>query len=52
MKKAPYDDANFEKNKMIVSCLIKRVEVSIGYKLKVEFNIDLEQFMVGIDKVA
>ena len=41
----------FEK-KMIVNCLIKRVEVFRGYKLKVEFNIDFEQFMVGIDRVA
>ena len=47
-----YDEASFEKKKMIVSCLIKRVEVCRGYKLKVEFNIDFEQFMVGIDKVA
>ena len=37
---------------MIVICLIKKVEVCGGYKLKVEFNIDFEQFMVGIDKVA
>ena len=47
-----YDEASFEKKKMIVNCLIKRVEVSRGYKLKVELNIDFEQFMVGIDKVA
>ena len=47
-----YDEASFEKKKMIVNCLIKRVEVSRGYKLKVEFNIVFEQFMVGIDKVA
>ena len=47
-----YDEASFEKKKMIANCLIKRVEVSRGYKLKVEFNIDFEQFMVGIDKVA
>lgn len=46
------DEASFEKKKMIVSCLIKRVEVSRGYKLQIEFNIDFEQFMVGIDKVA
>ena len=38
-----YDDASFEKKKMIVNCLIKRVEVCRGYKLKVEFNIDFEQ---------
>ena len=37
---------------MIVNCLIKRAEVSRGYKLKVEFNIDFQQLMVGIDKVA
>ena len=47
-----YDEASFEKKKMIVNCLIKRVEVCLGYKLKVEFNIDFEQFMVGIDKVG
>ena len=47
-----YDEASFEKKKMIVNCLIKRVEVFRGYKLKIEFNIDFEQFMVGIDKVA
>lgn len=47
-----YDEASFEKKKMIVNCLIKRVEVSRGYKLKVEFNIDFEQFMMGIDKAA
>lgn len=37
---------------MIVNCLIKRVEVSRGYKLKAEFNIDFQQFIMGIDKVA
>lgn len=47
-----YDEASFEKKKMIVNYLVKRVEVCRGYKLKVEFNIDFEQFMVGIDKVA
>lgn len=45
-----YDEASFEKKKMIVNCLIKRVEVCRGYKLKVEFNIDFQQFMIGIDK--
>ena len=47
-----YDEASFEKKKMIVNCLIKRIEVSRGYKLKVEFYIDFQQFMVGIDKAA
>ncbi len=30
----------------------KRVDVFRGYKLKIDFNIEFEQFMVGIDKVA
>ena len=47
-----YDEASFEKKKMIVNCLINQAEVCRGYKLKVEFNIDFEQFMVGIDKAA
>ncbi len=47
-----YDEASFEKKKMIVNCLIKRVDVFRGYKLKIDFNIDFEQFMVGIDNVA
>lgn len=47
-----YDEASFEKKKMIVNYLIKRVEVSRGYKLNIEFNINFDQFMVGIDKVA
>lgn len=34
---------------MIVSCLIKRVEVYWDYKLHVDFNIDFEQFSLEID---
>jgi len=37
---------------MIVNCLIKRVEVSRGHKLKVEFDIGFEQFMVVLEKRA
>ncbi len=47
-----YDNASFEKKKMIVNCLIKRVDVFRGYKLKIDFSIDFEQFMVGLDKTA
>ncbi len=47
-----YDTACFEKKKMIVNCLIKRVDVFRGYKLKIDFNFNFEQFMVGLDKVA
>ena len=47
-----YDDASFEKKKMIVNYLIKRVEVSRGYKLNIEFNIDFEQFTNGLEIAA
>ena len=44
-----YDQANLEAKKMIVNCLIKRVEVYRDYKLHIDFNIDLEQFSLGAD---
>ena len=44
-----YDQANLEAKKMIVNCLIKRVEVYRDYKLHIDFNIDLEQFALGMD---
>ena len=47
-----YDEASFEKKKMIVNYMIKRVEVSKEYELKIDFNFNFEQFVVGIDKVA
>ena len=47
-----YDQANLEAKKMIVNCLIKRVDVYRGYKVHIEFNIDLEQFDLDIDTFA
>ena len=47
-----YDNASPEAKKMIVNCLIKRVEVHRGYKLHVEFDIDLDQFSLGMDIVT
>lgn len=47
-----YDQANLESKKMIVNCLIKRVEVCRDYKLHIDFNIDLEQFSLGMDIVT
>lgn len=44
-----YDTASVEAKKMIVNCLIKRVEVSRGYKLHIDFNIDFAQFSQGLD---
>ena len=43
-----YDGANLKAKKMIVNCLIKRIEVYRDYKLHIDFNIDLEQFMTSI----
>ena len=37
---------------MIVNCLIRRIEVSRDYKLHLDFNIDFEQFNLGLDAVA
>ena len=36
-------------NQMIVSCLIRRVEVYRDYRLHIDFNIDFEQFSAGLD---
>ena len=45
-----YDSANIEAKKMIVNSMIKRIDVFRGYKLKIEFNFDIKQFFLGIDK--
>ena len=34
---------------MIVNCLINRVEVFRGYKLKIDLNSDFGQFLNGLD---
>ena len=44
-----YDSASMESKKMIVSCLIRRVEVYRNYRLHIDFNIDFEQFSAGLD---
>ncbi len=44
-----YDAASMEAKKMIVNCLIKRIEVYRDYKLHIDFNIDFEQFSLGMD---
>ena len=47
-----YETASFEKKKMIVNCLIRRVDVYRGYKLHIDFNFDYQQFLNGLDSVA
>ena len=44
-----YDTASIEAKKMIVNCLIKRIDVYRDYRLHIDFNIDLEQFGLGLD---
>ena len=39
-----YDHGSIEAKKMVVNCLIRRIEVYRGYKLHVDFNIAVEQF--------
>ena len=46
-----YDTASLEAKKMIVNCLIRRVEVYRDYKLHIDFNIDFTQFSLGLDIV-
>ena len=46
-----YDTADLETKKMIVNCLIRRIEVYRGYKLHVDFNIDFTQFDLGLAMV-
>lgn len=47
-----YDTSSMEAKKMIVNCLIKRIEVYRNYKLHIDFNIDLEQFSLGMDIIT
>ena len=42
-----YDSTSMEAKKMIFSYLINRIEVSRGYKVKIDFNIDLDQFCLS-----
>ena len=44
-----YDSAGIEAKKMVVSAMIRRVEVSRDYKLKIFFNFNLDQFLHGLD---
>ena len=47
-----YDNTSMEAKKMIFSYLINRIEVSRGYKVKIDFNIDLEQFCLSETPVS
>ena len=44
-----YDTASIKVKKMIIGYLINRIEVYRDYKLHIDFNIDFEQFSLGMD---
>ena len=46
-----FDESSMEVKKMICGYLIKRVEVSKDYEVNIEFNMNVEQFLNGIDSV-
>jgi len=47
-----FDDSDMEVKKMIANYIIKRVNVFDGYKLNIELNLNIRQFLDGIDSVA
>ena len=47
-----FDESDMEVKKMICGYIIKRVSVFRDYQLEVEFNINVEQFLNGIDSMA
>ena len=44
-----YDTASMEAKKMIVNCLINRIDVYTDYKLHIDFKIDFDQFSFGMN---
>ena len=46
-----FDLCSLERKKMIVSQLVSRIEISKGYKINVELNMDYEQFCEGFEVV-
>ena len=47
-----FDQSDMAVKKMICSYIIEKVVVHKGYELEVKFNINVEQFLNGIDSVT
>ena len=47
-----FDDIPMEVKKMICVYIIKKVSVCKDYDINIEFNINVEQFLNGIDGVS
>lgn len=46
-----FDDSTLQQKKMIISQLIKRIELGKGYKINVQLNMDYKQFCEDWDTV-
>ncbi|MFQ9205118.1 MAG: AAA family ATPase [Flavonifractor plautii] len=46
-----FDESPMEVKKMICGYIIKKVSVFRDYRIKIEFNINVEQFLNGIDSI-
>lgn len=47
-----FDDSDIEVKKMIANYIIKRVNVFEGYKLDIELNLNIQQFLKGLDSIS
>lgn len=47
-----FDDSDMEVKKMIANYIIKRVNVYEGYKLNIELNLNVQQFLNGTDSIT
>ncbi|WP_324293153.1 hypothetical protein [Lacrimispora defluvii] len=47
-----FDDSDMEVKKMVANYIIKRVYVFEGYKLNIELNLNIQQFLDGIDSAT
>lgn len=47
-----FDDSDIEVKKMVTSYIIKKVNVFEGYKLDIELNLNIQQFLNGIDSIT
>ena len=47
-----FDSSDIATQKMICGYIIKKVTVRRNYQLSVEFNINVEQFLNGIDSMV
>ena len=47
-----FDGSDMEVKKMIANYIIKRVNVFKGYKLDIELNLNVQQFLNGLDSIS